>query len=52
MCVEAFQQDDMYVPPITGTFARNHPEPISTKEATKRTIEILCFTGLILTASS
>ena len=28
-------------PPSTGTFAKNHPEPISTKEATKRTIEIL-----------
>ena len=41
MRVEAFQTNDMYVPPNTGTFARNHPEPISTREATKRTIEIL-----------
>ena len=40
MRVEAFQTDDMYVPPSTGTFARNYPEPISTREATKRTIEI------------
>ena len=39
--VKAFQTNDMYVPPNTGTFARNHPEPISTREATKRTIEIL-----------
>ena len=41
MWVKTFNTDDMYVPPSTGTFTRNHPEPISTKEATKRTIEIL-----------
>ena len=41
MRVEAFQTDNMYVPPSMGTFARNHLEPISTREATKRTIEIL-----------
>ena len=36
--VEAFQTDDMYVPLSTGTFARNHPEPNSIRDATKRTI--------------
>ena len=41
MRFEAFQMNDMYVPPNTGTFARNHLEPISTREATQRTIEIL-----------
>ena len=38
MRMEAFQADNMYVPPSTGTFARN---PISMRDATKRTIEIL-----------
>ena len=38
MHVKAFQTDNMYVPPSTGTFTRNHPEPTSTREATKRTI--------------
>ena len=41
MRVEAFQTDNMYVPPSTDTFARNHPDSISTKESTKRTIEIV-----------
>ena len=35
MCVEAFQAEDMYEPPSTGVFARNHPEPISTWDTTK-----------------
>ena len=38
MRVKAFQTDNMYVTPCAGTFARNHPEPISTREATKCTI--------------
>ena len=29
--VEAFQAEDMYVPPSTHTFTRNHLEPISTQ---------------------
>ena len=41
MRVKAFQTDDTYRPLSTGTFARNHPEPISTWDATKCTIEIL-----------
>ena len=35
---KAFQTDNVYVPPSTVTFTRNHPEPTSTREATKRTI--------------
>ena len=31
----------MYVPLSTGTFARYYLEPISTQEATERTIDIL-----------
>ena len=38
MRVKAFQIYNMYVPPSTGTFTRNHPEPISTRKATKHTI--------------
>ena len=39
MCVEAFQTDTIYAPPSTGKFVRNYPEPISIRDATKRTIE-------------
>ena len=35
------QTNDVEVPQNTSTFARDHLEPISTREATKRTIEIL-----------
>ena len=38
MRVEAFQTEDVYVPPSTGTFARDHLEPSSTRDATKRTL--------------
>ena len=38
MRVEAFQTDDVYVPPSTGTFARNLLEPFSMRDATTRTI--------------
>ena len=31
----------MYVPPSRGTFARDHLEPISSWDATKRTINIV-----------
>ena len=41
MCVKAFQTDNMYVLPSTGTLTRNHTEPISTRDGTKRTLEIL-----------
>ena len=45
MCIKALQTDNMCVPPGTCTsttrFARDHLEPISTREATKRMIEIL-----------
>ena len=41
MRVKASQTDDTYVLPSTGTFARIHPEPISPRDATKRTIERL-----------
>ena len=41
MRVKVFQMDDMYVPTSTGTFARNRLEPISTQDATKRTIEVV-----------
>ena len=34
MCVKAFQTNTIYGPPSTGMFTRNHPEPISTRNAT------------------
>ena len=41
VCVEAFKTEDIYVPPSRGTNAGDHLEPISTRDATKRTTEIL-----------
>ena len=39
---KAFQiTPNMYVPNSPSTFARDHLEPIGTREATKRTIEIV-----------
>ena len=39
MRVKTFQTEDIHVPPSTGIFARDHVEPISTRDATKCTIE-------------
>ena len=39
MCVNTFQTEDMYVPHSTGKLARDHLEPISTRDDTKRIIE-------------
>ena len=41
MRVKAIQADNTYLPNGTSTFARDHLEPISTGEATKRTMEIV-----------
>ena len=41
MRVEVLQPNNMYAPPSTGTFSRDHLERISIRKAIKRTIEIV-----------